>query len=118
MPADLPIACSLSAAELPARLATMTALGRDALLDVRMCDAGARLRFARNAEVRGRVDAVVAAESRCCAFLAMTVTEDAGAIALEIEAPDGAEPVLRDLVDAFARARTRPGAPSTGAGAS
>jgi hypothetical protein len=54
-----------------------------------------------DAGVRQRVDAIVAAESRCCAFLAMRVTEAPDRIVLTIQGPDGAEVVVRELVDAF-----------------
>jgi hypothetical protein len=101
MPAELPIACSLNATELPVRMAEMADLGRAALLDAQLDGAHAQLRFAAGAEVRERVDAVVAAERRCCAFLEMRVRDDPGAVVLSITAPDGAEAVLAELVDAF-----------------
>jgi hypothetical protein len=105
MPAEPPIACSLSATELPARLAEMAALGAAALTDTRQDAAHAELRFAAGAGVRERVEAVVAAESHCCAFLAMHVTGEPDAVVLTIDAPEGAEVVLAELVDAF---RSRP----------
>jgi hypothetical protein len=98
---EVPIACSLNATELPQRLAEMAALGRDALLDARTGPTRAELRFAAGAGVRERVEAIVAAESQCCAFLEMVVTEESGTVVLAIEAPDGAEVVLAELVDAF-----------------
>lgn len=101
MPDALPIACSLTATELPARLETLAALGRDALLDHRLEGSRAELRFAAHDGVRDRVDAAVDAESRCCAFLDMRVTEAPGAVLLTITAPAGAEPVLAELVGAF-----------------
>jgi len=103
MPTELPIACSLGADELAARLAEMVELGRTALLRTETAGAHAELRFARAPGVRKRVDAIVAAESRCCAFLAMRVGDERDAIVLTIEAPTGAELVLRELVDAFGR---------------
>jgi hypothetical protein len=101
MPTKLPIACSLSASELPARLAEMTALGTAALVDVRTDGARTELRFAARAGVRERVAAIVAAESQCCAFLAMHVTAAPDLIVLTIQGPDGAEVVVQELVDAF-----------------
>jgi hypothetical protein len=101
MPAELPIACSLDATQLPARLAEMAALGNDALLDVRRDVTRADLRFAAGAGVRSRVDAIVAAEAACCPFLRMQVTEQQGTVVLTIVAPDDAEIVLAELVDAF-----------------
>jgi hypothetical protein len=102
MPDDaLPIACSLNAIELPKRLAEMAALGQVALVDARNEGTRAELRFAAGVGVRDRVEAVVIAESRCCAFLDMTVTDEPDTIVLTIEAPDNAELVLAELVDGF-----------------
>ena len=101
----LPIACSLSATELPARREQMDALGRDALLRARVDAAHAELRFTDEPGIRERVLAFAAAESECCAFLTMRVDADTEAVVLSIDATEGAEPVLRELVDAF---RPRP----------
>jgi hypothetical protein len=61
----------------------------------------AELRFAAAAGVRDRVEAIVAAESQCCAFLVMNVSDEPGTVVLVIQAPEGAELVLQELVDAF-----------------
>jgi hypothetical protein len=98
---ELPIACSLSATELPTRLAAMADVARAALLDVRSAGTHAELRFAADAGVRDRVDAIRAAESRCCAFLDMAVTDEPNTVVLTIDAPAGAETTLTELVDAF-----------------
>lgn len=98
---ELPIACSLDAADLSARLAQIADLGRDALLGARRDGAHARLRFAAGPGIRPRVEAIVAAESRCCPFLAMRVDEPPGEVVLTIDAPEDAELVLAELVDAF-----------------
>lgn len=103
MPTDLPIACSLSPGDHSLRLAEMAALGRDALIGTRTGPRDAELRFASGAGIRERVEAIVAAESRCCAFLQMRVRDEPGVVALEIGAPEGAELVLGELVDAFGR---------------
>lgn len=99
MPAESPIACSLSATELVERLAELADVGRAALLDVRGTGTHAELRFATG--VGDRVEAIRAAESQCCEFLAMTVVDEPGAVVLTIDAPDGAEVVVEQLVDAF-----------------
>jgi hypothetical protein len=101
MPAELPIACSLSATELTQRLAAIAGLGREALIDVHSEPCRARLRFAAGPGVRRRLVAIVNAESECCAFLAMNVSDEADAVLLTIDAPAGAEIVLAELVDAF-----------------
>jgi hypothetical protein len=104
MPTKLPIACSLSATELPARLAEMSDLGRAALLDVERSGARAVLRFRSGAEIRQRLAVIVAAEARCCALLDMRLRDDDGGLALTVDAPANAAPVVDELVAAFAAA--------------
>lgn len=79
----------------------MADLGRDALVDAHTEPTRAQLRFVAGAGVRTRVDALVAAESQCCAFLTMSVSEEPGSVVLTIETPEAAEPVLAELVGAF-----------------
>jgi hypothetical protein len=86
---------------LPVRLAEMAALGGAALVDACQDAAHAELRFAAAPGVHRRVEAIVAAESQCCAFLTMRVTGEPDTIVLTIDAPEGAEPVLQELLDAF-----------------
>ena len=95
------IACSLTAPELSRRLEEISALGHAALLDVRRAPGRAELRFSGAPEVRGRLDAIAAAESECCGFLTLTVTDERDAVVLSIDAPEEADPVLSDLVAAF-----------------
>ncbi len=101
MPADLPIACSLSATELPKRLAEMAALGRAHLVHASVHGTRAVLRFAVGTEIRDQVETIVAAESECCPFLTMRVIDDSDAVVLAIDAPPGAESVLAEFVEAF-----------------
>ena len=79
----------------------MNAIGRDGLIAVEAKHGRAVLRFRSDTGIRERLAAVVAAEAECCAFLAMTLREESGALALAIEAPAGAEPVLGEIVAAF-----------------
>jgi hypothetical protein len=79
----------------------MAQLGTDALRDSTATATHAELRFDPDAEIRTRLEAIVAAESRCCAFLTLRIDDKPDALVLTIDAPDGAEPVLADLVDAF-----------------
>ena len=99
MTTGVPIACSLSAAELPARLAEMSAIGRDALLAV---SPDGVLRFRADQETRERLESIIAAESQCCSFLRFHLAEQRGELVLSIDAQEGAEPLARDLVHAFA----------------
>ena len=99
---EIPIACTLGAADLQRRLRDMSDLGREALIDAELADRSAVLRFAAAAGIRERVAAIAEAESQCCAFLTMSVAEEADVVTLTIDAPEGAQVVLRELVDAFA----------------
>ena len=101
MSAEPPLACSLSATELPVRLADMADLGRAALLDVSHDELRAVLRFAAGDGVHERVQAIADAESSCCAFLTMRVGAVADSVVLSIEAPEGADVILAEFVDAF-----------------
>jgi len=81
----------------------MAALGRDALIDRRVDGTHAQLRFAAaaGAGVRERVDAIVAAESSCCAFLRLRATHAPDAVVVTVDAPEGAGSALVEWVDAF-----------------
>ena len=98
MPVDAPIACTLSEADLPQRLAAARTLGADALTGVEASGCHARLRF--NGE-RERLEKLVAAETQCCSFLEFELEQSDEVIELTIHAPEGAGPVLQSLVAAI-----------------
>jgi hypothetical protein len=102
MTQPLPIACTLGAADLEVRLAELRALGSDALLDVSEEAGRAVLRFRSGPDVARRVDAVVAAEAECCAFLDFHVEHGSEATVLTIAAPDDAAAIVHELAGAFA----------------
>ena len=95
---DLPIACSLEADALERRLAEIRAVGRDALLGP---GPDGTLRFRATPGTRERLEAIVAAEAECCAFLDLGLHEAGGELLLEISAPADAEPVAAELTRAF-----------------
>lgn len=99
MTTDTPIACSLGADELAVRLAELRGIGKDALLAVTR---QGTLRFRADVKTRKRLEAIMAAESQCCSFLRFELTEDGGELVLAVTAPEGAEPLARDLVNAMA----------------
>jgi hypothetical protein len=101
MSTELPIACSLSAGELRVRQAQIADLGRDALVEARVEASRADLHFKGGAAVRERVERFVAAESECCAFVTMRVENAPDEVRVTIDAPEGAELVLEELVTAF-----------------
>lgn len=99
MDTETPIACSLSGGELSERLAELAAIGRDSLLSM---SPDGSLSFRADPSTRARLEAVIAAEARCCSFLDFDLREQASELVLKIGAPKGAEPLAFDLVNAFA----------------
>ena len=86
---------------MPGRLREIAALGREALVSVEPDGPVAILRFAADPRVARRLDAIVAAESRCCAFLSFERTEDADGSVLRIAAPPDGAFMVDALVAAF-----------------
>lgn len=99
MAEETPIACSLSAEELPARLAEIRAIGADALLGV---DGSGALRFRNDQATHRRLQSIVAAESECCSFLTFELKAVGDELELRVTAPEGAEALADDLLQAFA----------------
>ena len=65
-------------------------------------DPDGTLRFRADAATRERLEAVIAPGSRCCSFLNFDLRDQGNELVLRIGAPEGAEPLAFDLVDAFA----------------
>ena len=99
MPEELPLACSLSAADRRGRLAEIAALGAANLRAAATAGNRAELRFCP--EAREPLEALIAAEARCCPFLAFELEQRPDEVRLTIEAPPDGEPVLEELVEAF-----------------
>jgi hypothetical protein len=96
-----PIACTLSAAEMPARRAEMAALARE-LVSADAQPARGVLRFRAGPRTRERAAAFVEAEGRCCPFLRMELRDDdPGVLTLTVEGPPGSEPVVGELLAAL-----------------
>ena len=98
MPENIPIACSLDAADLQGRATRMAELG-GSLLAVHVEGLGARLRFP--VERRAEVDAFIAGESKCCPFFAFDTALIDGEVELSVTAPDDAEWAVKGLVAGF-----------------
>jgi hypothetical protein len=91
---ELPIACTLSAHDMTARLALIHGLAADALLDRTPTAAGLRIRLRDTPEIEQRTRALVAAESACCGFLDFDLARRDGELVLEITGPKDARPVI------------------------
>ena len=91
---DLPIACALSPDGFASRLALIGALASDGLLGRTATAAGLRVRLRDTPEIERRTRELVAAESRCCAFLDFELTREGGELVLDIGGPEDARPVI------------------------
>lgn len=100
-PTDLPIACTLTATEKSQRLAEIRAIGQASLLSAETTGSRAVLRFHPSADTRERLEVIVVAESKCCAFLELDLTDHHEGVVLTVRAPAGGEQVIRELVEAF-----------------
>ncbi|HEV2875048.1 MAG TPA: hypothetical protein VGW14_07860 [Thermoleophilaceae bacterium] len=96
-----PIACTLDPAQMRERGDLIRALGRDGLQALERGERRVTLRFRPDPAIRERVEGIVAAESRCCAFLDFSLADEEDATVLTIAAPEGAEPVMHGLADLF-----------------
>jgi hypothetical protein len=90
-------ACTLTEAQRPDRLAEMGVLG-SRVLTADVARWRAVVRFRPDDDTRARVGAFVAAENVCCAFLRMALSDEPDALALTIDGPEGAEPIVQELV--------------------
>jgi MerR family copper efflux transcriptional regulator len=93
-----PIACSLDADELDARLDEWRALLPQAEI-TNLEPAGARLRFDRDADV-ATIASLLDAEQRCCRFLTFTLTVTDHSVVVDVAAPPEAREAVSDLLAA------------------
>jgi hypothetical protein len=91
---DMPIACTLSQDGMAARLALIDELAADGLIDRTPTDAGRRVRLRDTPQIEQRTRELIAAESRCCAFLRFNLSRDSGYLLLDIAGPEDARPVI------------------------
>jgi hypothetical protein len=94
MSTDTPIACTLNPAEMRDRVTSIDALLRDALLHQREIAGGLRTSFRDTPDVERRVRELIAAESRCCAFLSFAVGRVHDALWVDITGAPEARPVI------------------------
>jgi hypothetical protein len=96
---ELPLACSLGAADLRVRAERWRALGRKALVASGRDGAVVRLTFSRSAGVEEELRELVRLEGGCCAFLDMTVEDGDGELTLLVAGPAGAEAVVDGFLE-------------------
>jgi len=94
MSTEIPIACTLSPDGFTARMGLIDALAVDGLIDRTNTERGVRVRLRDTPEIEQRVRELVAAESKCCAFLEFTLGREDDAIMLDVSGPEDARPVI------------------------
>lgn len=105
MSTDDPVACSLGATDLEQRLTAIAAVGADSLIGREVEDGRHLLRFRADSATRRRLEEIVAAEAKCCAFLDLALSEDDGGLLLSIAAPNDAQAAADGLAAAFGPVR-------------
>jgi hypothetical protein len=99
-----PIVCSLGASDLRQRLDEIAEVGTDSLIQRGTDGERHLLRFRSDPDTRRRLEAIVAAEAKCCSFLVLSLAEEGGALVLLVSAPQDGQPVADELAAAFAGA--------------
>ena len=92
-----PIACTLTAGEYAGRTRELAGLAARALRSRAPTADGERLRFTDTPETEQELRAVIAAESRCCAFLRMDLQRGDDGLVLDVAGPQEARPIIAEL---------------------
>jgi hypothetical protein len=106
-PIELPLACSLNAAEMEQRAHRWRRLSERALLDSAGSAGTARLRYRPEPKVERELRELVQLERECCPFLSLTISSEDGELLLEISGPPEAESIVAGFV-AGAESLSRP----------
>lgn len=96
METSLPIACSLTSAELQERRSTLLQKVRSAVVEVRELEDGYAYSFPSEGEWLRELADVIDLERRCCPFLRFRITVEAndGPMWLELRGPEGTKEFL------------------------
>jgi hypothetical protein len=98
--ASAPVACTITADEIPGRLELLASL-RAAVAGVTRTDAGLRLSFPRSTAAEADVREFATAEKRCCQFWGFAVDVDRTAIVLHWDGPPTVSGLLDQLFGYF-----------------
>jgi hypothetical protein len=96
---ELPIACTLSADGMAARMDLIEALAADGLLRRTSTDRGLRVHLRDTPDIERRTRELIAAEANCCAFLTFDLGREDEALVLDVSGPPEARPVIDMLFE-------------------
>ena len=99
-PQNLPVACSLSSAELRQREATLLGQFRSAVTAIDELPDGFAFRLSGDRKSIAVAAEVIAAERECCPFLtfALTVHPNAGPVLVRVTGPVGTKEFLKTVL--------------------
>src|SRR5437763_964914 len=95
----MPIACTLDAQSMPARLEEWNGLLARATTRTQTSEGRLRLEFDRDVAIDD-LARLVAAEQQCCAFFSFAIVVDGRGLALEVDAADDAAELVIALLGA------------------
>jgi hypothetical protein len=97
---DLPIACSLTSAELQERRQTILKQLRSAVVEVRELESGYAYSFPSGGQWLSEIGSMIELERQCCPFLQfrLTVEANGGPIALELTGSAGTKEFLKEIL--------------------
>jgi MerR family transcriptional regulator, copper efflux regulator len=99
VPVLAPVMCTLDASVVPGRLARWRAIADRARSRTELAPGVHRLELGElDGRDLGELVALVAAEQRCCSFLAFTITVDARGVGVEVKAPAEAADIVGKLL--------------------
>ena len=94
-----PLACTLSADELRTRRHWLAGLDRDCV-SREPTAVGIVVRYRRRAGIESELRELVAAESRCCAFLELEIRSAGEFVELEVSGASEAGPIIEAMFEA------------------
>lgn len=101
MDASQPIACILSAADYPARLAGLATIRGEGVPRIRQISDGVEMTFTDTRKMRANLESFIAAESECCSFMSFDLAPKGANLILTITAPPDGLPIVGELASAF-----------------